>query len=414
MRRPSIVLCAVTVTALTACATRAPVSEAARQRTMEAAAVCGQKFPDLEYRWDEAAGKLRVTTKRQGFADFYGFGECLRAEDERRAPNHAGQLAATSPAQAIIPVAVERGTMLVPIVVNGKVNGRLIVDTGASLTVLGPDIVKALGLSIPGNAPRISVRVADGRVLERPIVRLDSLRVGEMTVENLHVVIGDRVGAGDGLLGQNFLRHFRVSIEPERSRIVLDTGRPAAPPRIVGKPNRLWAAPLAGWSVGDSWRYRWHTPTGDGTYDARVVRDETIGGARHFILDAGGRYHALAAAPAGLSSEHTVDGRLIVRYLRPVGHPWPLRVGATWDIDAEYEDAAGRSGRSFLRCAATDEVRLTVPAGTFDTLLVVCHNQAGAVVRETWWASEPRTWVRERRLQREGERIEELVSYTLR
>jgi hypothetical protein len=390
------------------------VSAAARQRTLDAAAVCGEKFPDLEYRWDEAAGKLRVTTKRQGFADYYGFGECLRAEGERREPNRAGQLAATSPTQAIVPVAVERGTMLVPIVVNGQVNGRLVVDTGASITMLGSDIVKALGLSIPADAPRVSVRVADGRLLERPIVRLASLRVGDMTVENLDVVIGDRVGAGDGLLGQNFLRHFRVSIEPERSRIVLDTGRPAAPPRIVGKPNRIWAAPLATWSIGDSWRYSWRTPTGTGTYDSRVVRDETIGGARHLILDAGGRYHALAAATAGLHSEHTVDGRLIVRYARPVGHPWPLRVGATWDIDAEYEDAAGRSGRSFLRCAATDEVRLTVPAGTFDTLLVVCQNHTGTVVRETWWASEPRTWVRERRLGRDGERVEELLSYTLR
>lgn len=55
-----------------------------------------------------------------------------------------------------------------------------------------------------------------------------------------------------------------------------------------------------------------------------------------------------------------------------------------------------------------------MPAGRFDTLLVASQNHAGAVVRETWWASEPRTWVRERRLQREGERIGELLSSTVR
>jgi hypothetical protein len=104
-----------------------------------------------------------------------------------------------------------------------------------------------------------------------------------------------------------------------------------------------------------------------------------------------------------------------VRYSPPVDHPWPLRVGATWDLNADWLDGARRPGqRIFLRCAATEEARLTVPAGTFDTLHVVCQTHTGAVVRETWWAVEPRTWVRERRVIGDGERIEELQSYSLR
>jgi len=116
-----------------------------------------------------------------------------------------------------------------------------------------------------------------------------------------------------------------------------------------------------------------------------------------------------------LYSEHTVDGRLIARYKPPVGYPWPIQVGSTWDLDAERVDDAGREGpHTFLRCAATEEVTLTVPAGTFDTLHVVCQTRTGAVVRETWWAVEPRTWIRERRIIDNGERIEELHSYSLR
>jgi hypothetical protein len=88
----------------------------------------------------------------------------------------------------------------------------------------------------------------------------------------------------------------------------------------------------------------------------------------------GGRKLRLQADTARLHSEHTVDGRLIVRYSPPVDHPWPLRVGATWDLNADWLDGARRPGqRIFLRCAATEEARLTVPAGTFDTLHVVCQ-----------------------------------------
>jgi len=406
---------AATAAVLAACATGTPVDEAARRRTSEAAAVCSKNFPGLVYQWDDFAGKLRVTTSGQsGVADFRGFSECVRAGVERREPDPSGRLASTSPTSAIVPVDVERGLILVPIVVGGSVHGRLIVDTGASLTVLSPEILKALGLAIPADARRGHFRLADGRVVQRPIVRIASLRVGDMTVEDLDVVIGERAGPADGLLGQNFLRHFRVAIEPERNRLVLDTGRPAPPPRVTGTSTRIWATPVAGWSIGDVWRYRWRGPTGEGTYESRVIGDETIGGVRHFVLDAGGRKHMLQADTGGLLSEHTVDGRLIARYARAVGHPWPLRVGATWDLDVEYEDGAGRPGRSFLRCAAADEATLTVPAGTFDTLLVVCQNHLGRVIRETWWASEPRTWVRERSVGRDGERLEELLSYSLR
>ena len=56
---------------------------------------------------------------------------------------------------------------------------------------------------------------------------------------------------------------------------------------------------------------------------------------------------------------------------------------------------------------------LTVPAGTFETLHVTCQNRAGSVV-ETWWAAEPRTWIREFRRVDGGDRIEELGSYTVK
>src|SRR5260370_17203436 len=89
---------------LAACATGAPVDEAARRRTTEAAAVCGKNFPDLVYRWDEFAGKLRVTSRGQsGFADFRGFSECVRAELDPPHPPPSGPLPPPPPPHSAPP-----------------------------------------------------------------------------------------------------------------------------------------------------------------------------------------------------------------------------------------------------------------------------------------------------------------------
>jgi hypothetical protein len=412
-RLPAPVL-VLAVAALGACATATTIDDTTRRLTLEAAEVCGKRVPGVEYRWDGDTFRIKPT-RRGAFDDYYRFTECLTAELDRRTPLSRGRVAERSPSYAVVPVMAERGLILVPITLNGTYRSRLIVDTGASMTILSTEAIAAAGVTVPPGAPRLGFRLADGRLVHRPIVRIASLRVGDVTVEDLDVAVSERSGPGDGLLGQNFLGHFRVTLENERGRLVLDTGRPAPPPAVTGIATKVWTAPVSAWAVGDAWRFRWRSPSGDGAYDSRVVRDEVIDGVRHFVLDEGGRKLTLHADTAGLRSEQSVDGRLVARYSPPVGHPWPLRVGATWDIETDVQDDAGRPGRHiFLRCSATEEARLTVPAGTFDTLHVVCQTRTGAVVRETWWAVEPHTWIRERRLLGNGERVEELQSYSVR
>jgi clan AA aspartic protease (TIGR02281 family) len=414
MRALASLLALVAAPVLAACATTPTVDDATRAATLEAAETCAGRIPGVEYRWDGAIFRVK-TTRRGGFDDYYRFQECMRAEMEHRTPFTRGRVAATAPPQAIVPITVERGLMLAPVSVNGTYGARILVDTGASMTVLGTSVLKELGIAVPASARRLSFRIADGRVVQRPVVRLASLRVGDMTVEDIDVAVAEWSPPGVGLLGQDFLGHFRVTLEPERRRLVLDTIRTAAAPGVTGTATRTWAAPVAAWAVGDTWRFGWRGSTGAGSYESRVVRDETIDGVRHVVLDQEGRRLTLRADTAGLRTEHAVDRRLIARYSPAIGHPWPLRVGATWDLEADWQDGAGRPGRRiFLRCAATEEARLTVPAGTFDTLRVVCQTRAGMVVRETWWAAEPRTWIRERRVVGDAERVEELQSYSVR
>jgi len=237
---------------MTSCATR--THETIHRRNTDAGMVCGEKFPDVDYWWDTLTGQLMVNVKIRGggLQDHSGFAACVQAEIERRAPGHSGRLPETSPSHAIVGVYVDSGLIMAPVTVNGTFHGRLIVDTGASLTMLTTDTVRSLGITVPADGPHVRLSLADGTVLQRPVITIASLRVGDMIVEDLEVVVSERRLPGDGLLGQNFLRHFGVLIERERNRLVLDTGRAAAPPRVTGTPTRVWAAPVSAWSVGDT------------------------------------------------------------------------------------------------------------------------------------------------------------------
>jgi len=99
---------------------------------------------------------------------------------------------------------------------------RLLIDTGASLTIMTPD---ALGKNnIPykdtGEIRRFST--ANGFV-DAPIYLLDHLTIGEWEVNNIRIAALDLQGHGStqGLLGMNFLQHFRFLIDQQNSLLHL-------------------------------------------------------------------------------------------------------------------------------------------------------------------------------------------------
>ncbi len=107
-----------------------------------------------------------------------------------------------------------------PIVVGGTVNGSrqvaLILDTGASYTILSPRLLGQLGLSIPASARWVRFTIAGGQQVEAPLVTVESLEIGNSRVAPLEVLAYDALPddpALDGLIGLNFLNHFAVTID---------------------------------------------------------------------------------------------------------------------------------------------------------------------------------------------------------
>ena len=117
--------------------------------------------------------------------------------------------------------------LLVPALVDGTGPWSFVLDTGASMTLISPGLARSA--RIAGGSP-VRVVGAGGRVAALG-GRVRSLAVGEAVREDVDVVVapfveplGDAVGATlDGILGHNFLRAFRVTIDYPRS--MLELGR---------------------------------------------------------------------------------------------------------------------------------------------------------------------------------------------
>lgn len=114
-------------------------------------------------------------------------------------------------------VTVRGNKVIVPVTFNYRSNtvqARMLLDTGAGLTVISPSLAARLGIK-PENTERGVGRVADGSFVEALHTRVDFIQVGPKIVQNPEIVVLNQVGPSmgfDGLLGMNFLGDFRYNI----------------------------------------------------------------------------------------------------------------------------------------------------------------------------------------------------------
>jgi predicted aspartyl protease len=116
-------------------------------------------------------------------------------------------------------------------VVAVKVNGAgpydLMVDTGATVTLLDTAMFHELGLRAEGLSQITSAAGATSQI--RSVVNeitLDCFSVRNIAVVSLPApVAGSGYGAVRGILGENFLRHFDILFDNEHRKLTLDAGQ---------------------------------------------------------------------------------------------------------------------------------------------------------------------------------------------
>jgi len=109
--------------------------------------------------------------------------------------------------------------ILIPALVNGT-SVQLVLDTGATFTCVDEKL--ATELALPKDRRMIAAGVGIGGAGAVGLVRIDSLRVGAATAKDLTACTLDlaqlqRIHPGvRGLLGLNFIRHYRLTLDFER------------------------------------------------------------------------------------------------------------------------------------------------------------------------------------------------------
>jgi predicted aspartyl protease len=109
---------------------------------------------------------------------------------------------------------------MVNAVVNGSTSAQLLLDTGADKTMINPRVLVEAGapLSKPVGSAMVT-GVAGSQHMQ--FVTINSLEVAGFTVARLTVAAHDVAGAGDGLLGRDFLDHFSVTIDSAKGIVTL-------------------------------------------------------------------------------------------------------------------------------------------------------------------------------------------------
>lgn len=115
------------------------------------------------------------------------------------------------------------GQIVVPVVLNNMIHAKVLVDTGAGITVLSSALSDQLGLHAePGPGITLKTMATD---VQAQLARLDSIRVGAINRHDLLVAVADlHLGGQDrfqGILGMDFMNHYTINIDNEKKRISL-------------------------------------------------------------------------------------------------------------------------------------------------------------------------------------------------
>jgi hypothetical protein len=176
------------------------------------------------------------------------------------------------------------------------------------------------------------------------------------------------------------------------------------------------SAEAPAWQVGDEWEFRTDTPTGKGAYVWSVAREEALDGVPTYVIRAQTREIFYRKSDIATVRE-TVDGRFVLLVNPPrLRYVWPLAVGKSWEQTFREERPEERrtSERTDLVTVEAEET-VSVPAGTFSTLKIVYRDKANGQIRyEEWYAPSVKSPVLLRERLREGLRVRELTSYTVK
>ena len=132
-------------------------------------------------------------------------------------------VAAQRPGQITVPVFRVGRSLVVQARLNGSRDAKLIVDTGADITILSNQVARDAGILPSSYINTVTLNTAGGPV-RADVARLDAIAVGTAEVSHVPVALHDLPDAPagvDGLLGLTFLEKFLVTLDAQKGELHL-------------------------------------------------------------------------------------------------------------------------------------------------------------------------------------------------
>jgi clan AA aspartic protease (TIGR02281 family) len=163
------------------------------------------------------------------------------AASSAQAVSASGPAVSSPPAQEVA-LEDDGGTYRIPVLINGAINLRFTIDSGASDVSIPSDIVAKLvqsgSVTQADFIGRQTFELADGSTVPSAVFRIKSLKVGNLELQNVTASLAN--ANSQPLLGQSFLSRLSSwSIDNQRHALVLNaaasdsSGLPAAEPGFV-------------------------------------------------------------------------------------------------------------------------------------------------------------------------------------
>jgi aspartyl protease family protein len=137
-------------------------------------------------------------------------GNCFMVNSSGRTVSLGKLCGTSSPTPGVFRVPIKRRLAKTPVIdvtFNGNQTFEMILDTGASATLITQKMAKALNIQ-PKRAVR--AQMADGREVQFVTTQVESISVSGAVVNNVEVAIAPQ--ADIGLLGHDFLDGYDVKI----------------------------------------------------------------------------------------------------------------------------------------------------------------------------------------------------------
>jgi len=155
-------------------------------------------------------------------------------------------------ARTVLPATLVSNFLVIEAPADKHNSYHFIVDTGSSVTLVTPELVRRFGGKTPANQTPMRVRGADGTVMQLTPVILKRLQLGEARFEGVRALTHDLTDLSnhlgiriDGVLGFPLFRQTLLTLDYLQSRIIITPfGVPTAQPGVTIPFNNEQNTPL--------------------------------------------------------------------------------------------------------------------------------------------------------------------------